>query len=66
MVRTSTKARIRRRTVCATGLADLSYCVQRCSLTCQQLHLLNNVVDEDWERFCTKLRSGPFGKAVPY
>eukprot|EP00972_Heterocapsa_arctica_P061203 9024408-Heterocapsa_arctica.AAC.1 len=66
MARTSTKTRLRRRTVCTTSLADLSYCVQHCTLTSQQLQLFNNLVDEDWERFCTKLCSGPFGKAVPF
>eukprot|EP00972_Heterocapsa_arctica_P026247 3863398-Heterocapsa_arctica.AAC.1 len=66
MARTSTTTGIARRTICTTCLADLSYCSQHCTLTSQQLQHFNNVVDEDWERFCAKLRSGPFGKAVPY
>eukprot|EP00972_Heterocapsa_arctica_P009853 1450096-Heterocapsa_arctica.AAC.1 len=66
MERTSAKTGIGRRTICATSLAELSHRMQYNTPTTQQLQLLNNVVDEDWKRFCAKLRSGPFGKAVPY
>eukprot|EP00972_Heterocapsa_arctica_P093867 13844754-Heterocapsa_arctica.AAC.1 len=66
MARTSTKTGITRRTFCTTCLADLSYCSQHCILTSQRLRHLNNVVDKDWGQFCTQLRSGPLGKAVPY